>query len=252
MNLTANTILITGGAAGIGLALARQLAARGNRVIICGRNEEALRKAQAEVPALITRVCDITDDVSREAMVSWLNTAYPETNVLINNAGVQRRRVFTEKGALENLRQEVATNFTAPVALIGELLPQLTRQPNATIINVSSGLAFAPLAVVPVYCATKAAMHSFTLSLRHQLKTSGVRVVEMAPPIVDTSLGGENRIGRSSGQPMISVEDFASEALAQLEGDQDEVLVGMAAGSRKMGEALFERMNGACPRTEAL
>lgn len=245
MNLTANTILITGGAAGIGLALARQLAARGNRVIICGRNEEALRKAQEDVPALITRVCDITDGVSREAMVSWLNTAHPETNMLINNAGVQRRRIFTEKDAFENLEQEVATNFTAPVALIGELLPQLTLQKNATIINVSSGLAFAPLAVVPVYCATKAAMHSFTLSLRHQLKTSGVRVVEMAPPIVDTSLGGGNRIGRSSGQPMMSVEDFASEALAQLEGDQDEVLVGMAAGTRKMGEALFERMNGA-------
>lgn len=245
MNLTENTILITGGAVGIGFALARQLAARGNRVIICGRNEDALRKAQAKVPALITRVCDITGGVSRGAMVSWLNTAHPETNVLINNAGVQRRRIFTEKDAFENLEQEVATNFTAPVALIGELLPLLIRQPNATIINVSSGLAFAPLAAVPVYCATKAAVHSFTLSLRHQLKTLGVRVVEMAPPIVDTSLGGENRIGRSSGQPMISVEDFACEALAQLEGDQDEVLVGLAAGTRKMGEALFERMNGA-------
>lgn len=245
MNLTANTILITGGAAGIGLALARQFATRGNRVIICGRNEEALQKALAQVPVLITRVCDITDSVSRQAMVSWLNSAHPELNMLINNAGVQRRRNFTEKSAFENLEQEVTTNFTAPVALIGELLPLLEKQPKAVIVNVSSALAFAPLATVPVYCATKAAMHFFTLSLRHQLKTTGIKVVEMAPPIVDTGLGGENRVGRNSSQPMMSAEDFASEALAQLENDQDEVLVGMAADARKMGETLFERMNGA-------
>lgn len=245
MNLTANTVLITGGAAGIGFALARQFAARGNRVIICGRSEEALQKAQAEVPALITRVCDITDSVSRRAMVGWLNATYPKFNVLINNAGVQYRRIFMEKDVLESIEQEVATNFTAPISLIGELLPLLERQPKAVIINVSSGLAFAPLAVVPVYSATKAAMHSFTLSLRHQLKTTGIRVLEIAPPIVDTGLGGQDRIGRSSGQPMISVEDFASEAFAQLENDQDEVLVGMASNTREMGEVLFERMNSA-------
>jgi uncharacterized oxidoreductase len=243
MNLAANTILITGGAVGIGFALARQLAERGNRVIICGRSEEALRKAQADVPSLITRICDLTDTESRKALVDWLVTAHPELNVVINNAGVQYRRMFTDAYALANLEQEVATNFTAPVSLIGELLPLLERQPKATIINVSSGLAFAPLAAVPVYSATKAAMHSFTLSLRHQLKATGIRVVEMAPPIVDTDLGGQDRIGRSSGQQMMSVEDFASQALAQLENDQDEVLVGMAAGSRKMGETLFERMN---------
>ncbi len=244
MNLTENTILITGGASGIGFALARQLSECGNRVIICGRSEEALQKARAEIPALITRTCDITDSVSRKAMVNWLNTTYPELDVVINNAGVQYRRTFKEDGAFDNLEQEVATNFTAPVRLIGELLPLLRRQPKAVIVNVSSALAFAPLAGVPVYCATKAAIHSFTLSLRHQLKATGVRVMEMAPPIVDTGLGGDDRIGGTSGQPMMSPEDFATEALAQLQKDQDEVLVGLAMGARKMGEALFERMNG--------
>jgi uncharacterized oxidoreductase len=244
MNLTSNTILITGGAAGIGFELARQLSERGNRVIICGRSEEALLKAQAQVPALIIHVCNITDHISRQAMVSWLNTAYPELNMVINNAGVQYRRLFNEADVLENLEQEVATNFTAPVRLIGELLPLLKSQQKAVIINISSGLAFAPMADIPVYCATKAAIHSFTLSLRHQLKATDVRVVEMAPPIVDTGLGGGDRSGGTTGQRIMSAEDFATEALVQLENDQDEVLVGLAAGARKMGEALFNRMNG--------
>lgn len=243
MNLTSNTILITGGGAGIGLELARQLVQRGNRVIVCGRTEEALLKAQAQVPALITRVCDITDQASRQAMVSWLSSAHPDLNVLINNAGVQYRRLFNEADALESLEQEVATNFTAPIRLIDELLPTLKRQRAAVIINVSSALAFAPIADLPVYCATKAAMHSFTLTLRHQLKSTGIKVVELAPPIVDTGLGGGKRSGGTAGQQMMSPEEFATEALVLLETDQDEVLVGLAAGARKMGEALFDRMN---------
>lgn len=245
MNLTANTILITGGATGIGFALAEKLSARGNRVIVCGRSEEALLKAQALVPTLIIRICDIADNTSRQNMVSWLNTAHPELNVIVNNAGVQHRRILSQDDSLDNLEQEVAINFTAPVRLVGELLPVLKRHPGATIINVSSALAFAPLVDVPIYCATKAAMHFFTLSLRHQLKTIGIRVVEMAPPIVDTGLGREDRSSGTSGQRMMSPDDFAIEALAQLETDQDEILIGLAAGARKLGEALFERMNGA-------
>jgi len=112
------------------------------------------------------------------------------------------------------------------------------------IVNVSSGLAFAPMADVPVYCATKAAIHSFTLSLRHQLKATGIRVVEMAPPIVDTGLGSGTRSQGTSSAHMMSPDDFATEALAQLEGDQNEIMVGMAANTRKLGEALFDRMNG--------
>jgi uncharacterized oxidoreductase len=194
---------------------------------------------------LIARVCDITDQASRQSMVSWLNSEYPALNMVFNNAGVQYRRLFKEADALEYLEQEVATNFTAPVRLIGELLPLLKRQSQAVIINVTSGLAFAPMADVPVYCATKAAMHSFTLTLRHQLKATSVKVVEMAPPIVDTGLGGASRSGGVASQQMMSAAAFATDALIQLENDQDEVLVGLSAGARKMGEALFERMNGA-------
>lgn len=245
MNLTDNTILITGGAAGIGFAFARQLAKRGNRVIICGRSESALLAAQAQVPALVPRVCDLTDNASRLAMVNWLSDAHPDLNVVFNNAGVQYRRNFKQDDALDQLEQEVATNFTAPIALIGALLPLLNRQPSAAIVNVSSALAFAPMADVPVYCATKAAIHSFTLSLRHQLRATAIKVVEMAPPIVDTGLGSRGRSSGTSGQSMMSAEDYASAALAQLESGQEEVLVGLAAGARKLGETLFERMNGA-------
>jgi len=244
MNLTANTILVTGGAAGIGFALASQLAERGNRVIICARNEAALLKAQSEVPALIVHVCDLTSNASRQAMVNWLRTVHPDLNVVINNAGVQYRRDFMQDAALAHLEQEVATNFTAPIQLIGELLPLLKRQATAAIVNVSSALAFSPLADVPVYCATKAAIHSFTLSLRHQLRATGIEVVEMAPPIVDTGLGSGGRSSGASGQQMMSAADFASAALAQWESGLHEVTVGLAAHARAMGETLFERMNG--------
>lgn len=243
MNLTENTILITGGATGIGLALARRLSEKGNRVVICGRSDAALAKALAEVPALVTRVCDVADTGSRRSMVEWLNAEYPDLNVVINNAGIQHHRDFTSDPGMETLDQEVAINLTAPIHLIAELLPMLRKKTNALIVNVSSGLAFSPMADVPVYCATKAAIHSFTLSLRHQLKPAGIRVVEIAPPIVDTGLGGDTRSGGTASRMMVTPEEFATEALAQLEADKDEVLVGISVQTRQLGEALFERMN---------
>ena len=243
MKLTENIILITGGATGIGFALAQQLSVRGNRVIVCGRSDVALAKAKAQVPALITRPCDLTNTESRWSMVAWLNANHPGLNVVINNAGVQYRRNFKDGQGLEAIDQEIAINVTAPIQLIAEILPALKRQPHAVIINVSSGLAFAPMADVPVYCATKAAIHSFTLSLRHQLKSTSVRVVEVVPPIVDTGLGGDTRSGGTTNAQMMPPEEFATETLAQLERDLDEVLVGMSVNTRKHGEALFERMN---------
>ncbi|TCP97515.1 putative oxidoreductase [Sphingomonas sp. PP-F2F-A104-K0414] len=243
MKLNGNTILITGGASGIGLALAARLLSAGNRVIICGRNEATLEEANAEYPALITRVCDVADAPSRHAMVTWLATDHPDLNVLINNAGVQHRRDFNGDAATAALEQEIAINLTAPINLIAELLPTFKRQELAWIVNVSSGLAFSPMADVPVYCATKAAIHSFTLSLRHQLRATNVKVVELAPPIVDTGLGGRTRSGGTANQRMMSTEAFAAEALTQLEAGEDEVLIGISAETRRQGEELFDRMN---------
>ncbi|GAB7551477.1 SDR family oxidoreductase [Novosphingobium sp. 11B] len=242
MKLSGNTILITGGATGIGLELAQRLS-EGNQVIICGRSQASLQKAKTQVPALVTRICDVADHDSRRAMVEWLSTEHPTLNVLINNAGVQARRDFTTNSAIDSLDQEVAINLTAPIHLIADLLPALRQRADACIVNVTSGLAFSPMADVPVYCATKAALHSFTLSLRHQLKATGVRVIELAPPIVDTGLGGGIRSDGAANRMIVTPEDFASEALAQLAAGKDEVLIGIAAQTRQMGEALFERMN---------
>ncbi|CAH0499079.1 SDR family oxidoreductase [Novosphingobium sp. CECT 9465] len=243
MNLTGNTILITGGATGIGLALAKRLVRQGNQVIVCGRNEASLDKARQEAPELITRVCDVADTGSRRSMVEWLKANHPALNVVINNAGVQHHRDFTNDPGIDTLDQEVAINLTAPIHLIAELLPTLRQQAQAFIINVSSGLAFSPMADVPVYCATKAAIHSFTLSLRHQLKPTGIRVIEIAPPIVDTGLGGDTRSEGTVNNMMVTPDEFATEALAQLEADKDEVLMGVSAKTRELGEAMFERMN---------
>ena len=244
MTLRDSTILVTGGSSGIGFALAQQLLQRGNRVIVCGRGAEALARAQAIEPALITRICDITSAQSRRALVDWIAAEHPDLSVIFNNAGVQSRRNFTEDHALDDLEQEVAINFTAPVQLIGELLPLLRRQPRSVIVNVTSGLAFAPMADVPVYCATKAALHSFTLSLRHQLRHTQIKVVELAPPIVDTGLGGDARSDGTKNAGMMSPDAFATDALRLLDEGRDEVLIGQAIGTRQQGEALFQRMNG--------
>ncbi|NWD74470.1 SDR family NAD(P)-dependent oxidoreductase [Pseudomonas gingeri] len=243
MKLTGNTILITGGATGIGLALAKRFSNEGNQVIICGRSEATLRKAKAEAPALITYSCDVTNATNRRAMTQWLKTNHPALNVLINNAGIQAHRDFTTDPAMGSLDQEVAINFTAPIHLIAELLPMLRQQALAYVVNVSSGLAFSPMADVPVYSATKAAVHSFTLSLRHQLKKTSVRVIEIAPPIVDTGLGDGARSEGTINRMRVTPEDFAKETLAQLAEGKEEILVGISAKTRELGEALFERMN---------
>jgi uncharacterized oxidoreductase len=245
MDLANNTILITGGATGIGLALASKFLERGNSVVVCGRSAETLQKAVSLLPRLATIQCDITDVSSRAAMVRRLEAEHPSLNVLINNAGVQHRRRFGGEDALANLDEEVATNLTAPIHLIGALLPLLHRQPRAAIVNVTSGLAFAPLADVPVYCATKAALHSFTLSLRHQLKATRIRVVEIAPPMVETGLG--SRPPGAPRPPMMTPEACAAEALAQLAQGAPEILVGSTVLLRQQGEAMFDRMNGQRP-----
>ncbi|WP_066726198.1 SDR family oxidoreductase [Sphingomonas pituitosa] len=243
MKLTGNTILITGGGSGIGLALARHFLDLGNTVIACGRSQATLDEAQAAVPALITRLCDVADAESRQGLFSWLAASHPEVNVLVNNAGVQQHRDFNGDPGMATLDQEIAINLAAPIHLIAGLLPLLKQQDQAWIINVSSGLAFSPMADVPVYCATKAAIHSFTLSLRHQLRSTSVKVVELAPPIVDTGLGGDTRSSGTANRQMMSPEAFAAETLALLETGQDEVLIGISAETRRQGEALFPRMN---------
>jgi uncharacterized oxidoreductase len=188
-----NTILISGGATGIGFALAESFVNLGNNVIVCGRRMEKLEDAKRRLPSLTVRQCDVSKESDRRALYDWVEKEFKDLNVLVNNAGIQRRIDFT-KGTEDLLRQEdeIDINFKAQVYLAAEFVPLLSRQKEAAIVNVSSGLGFVPLTVFPIYSATKAAIHSFTISLRFQLRKTTVKVYEVIPPTVyDTELKGK-------------------------------------------------------------
>jgi len=188
-----NTILISGGATGIGFALAESFVKLGNNVIVCGRRMEKLEDAKRRLPSLTVRQCDVSKESDRRALYDWVEKEFKDLNVLVNNAGIQRRIDFT-KGTEDLLRQEdeIDINFKAQVYLAAEFVPLLSRQKEAAIVNVSSGLGFVPLNVFPIYSATKAAIHSFTISLRFQLRKTTVKVYEVIPPTVyDTELKGK-------------------------------------------------------------
>jgi uncharacterized oxidoreductase len=244
MHITGNTVLITGGGSGIGFALAEQMVHLGNQVVICGRRESRLSAAQKAVPKLITRACDLTVPEARQKLVEWVTSEFSSLNMLVNNAGIQRVVDFT-KGAndLSEVDAEVTTNLLAPIHLSGMLIPHLKGQAQSAIVNISSGLAFTPLAVVPVYCATKAAIHSLSLSIRFQLRDTSVRVFEVAPPTVPTELSGRPNRPQDPEHTM-SVEAVAKGILNAMEQDQYEVALGPAIGLYKQREALFEAING--------
>lgn len=242
MNLGGNTVLITGGASGIGLALAERFVAAGSKVLICGRREEKLREAKEKLPGVETRVCDVSIEADRYSLVDWAVQAFPSLNVLVNNAGIQLRVSIAETREWDRIREEVAINLEAPVHLSMLLSSHLLVQPASAIVNVTSGLAFMPLARVPVYCATKAALHSFTLSLRHQLAGTPIRVIELIPPAVDTDLGGPGL--HTFG---VKIGELLDGVLPRIEAGELEVAFGFAQhssrASRQELDAMFERMN---------
>ncbi len=243
MKTTGNTILITGGATGIGLALAEEFLRRDNQVIICGRRQVRLAAAKRHLPHIRTRVCDISNPASRRALVKWITSEFKDLNMLVNNAGIQRQVDFCKAGRdLAQADDEVAINLVAPIHLSALLIPHLRRHTPAAIVNISSGLAFTPLAQVPVYCATKAAIHSLSLTMRFQLRDTSVRVFEVAPPIVPTALSGRRARPDEEGISM-SVSDVARGVVDTLEHDTFEVALGPAQGLRKNREALFDRIN---------
>ncbi len=244
MNMSGNTLLITGATAGIGRAFAEHFANLGNTVIACGRRSERLDTLRRSTAGIITRQCDVSDARQREALAAWVVDEHPDTNVLINNAGIQLAIDLTRPVNLEEVESEVGTNLVAPIHLTSLLADHLATKPNAAIVNVSSGLAFTPIAFMPVYCATKAGIHSFTLSLRHQLKAKGIKVFEIAPPGVDTELGHQRRADKSQSHGGMPVEEFIAAAMEALEKDELEAAIGPAAGMREKRDELFERMNG--------
>ena len=221
----------------------------GNEVIICGRRQEKLDKARRRLPKVKAIQCDISDTKERSALFDWMRRNFPSMDILVNNAGIQRQIDF-RKGAksLSAGEDEIETNLRAPVHLSALFIPHLMKQQEAAIVNISSGLAFIPLAAVPVYCATKGAIHSFSLSLRRQLRETSVKVFEVIPPIVDTELHRGERQRRGEQDRGIRPEEVALATLRALEADEYELAVGRAQslriGARNDPEKLFRMMNG--------
>jgi uncharacterized oxidoreductase len=242
MQLASHTVLITGGASGIGLALAERFLRAGSQVAVCGRRSEKLAEAKAIHPEIKTFVCDVGQAADRIALLDQATRELPGLDVLVNNAGIQRRVRLAEAGDWEKVREEIAINLEAPIHLSTLFIPHLLKQERPAIVNVTSGLSFAPLAGVPVYCATKAALHSFTLSLRHQLAGTPIEVVEIIPPAVDTDLGGPGL--HTFGVPL---DEFADGVAARLDRGDTEVPYGTAEyvsrASRSELDGVFKRMN---------
>lgn len=248
MEISGNTIVITGGATGIGYALAEAFLKAGNEVIICGRRESRLVEAQKKHPEFHIKACDVAREADRNALFDWIQANFNKTNILINNAGVQRDIDFT-KGIAEFLAgdSEIKINLEAPILLSGMFVPFLVGKKEAAIINVSSGLGFVPAAKMPVYSATKAALHAFSMALRFQLKAQGIKVFEVVPPAVDTELNSEGRAKRGGFRANLTPEVFVTAVMEGLKKDAFEIGYGMSEGFVKAGRAeldqYFQNMN---------
>ena len=248
MDLSGNTVLITGGATGIGYAFAESFLEAGNEVFICGRRKDRLLEAQKKHPEFHIKVCDVAEEKDRIALVEWISSKFSKLNILVNNAGVQRDIDFT-KGIDEFMagENEVRINLEAPIILTGLLIPFLAGKLEAAIINVSSGLGFVPAAKMPIYSATKAGLHAFSMALRHQLLKSGIKVFEVVPPAVDTELNPEGRAKRGNFKVDLKPELFVDAVMKGLKNNIFEIGYGMTEGhlkaSREDLDKSFQQMN---------
>jgi uncharacterized oxidoreductase len=241
MERSNNKILITGGATGIGLGFTERFIKDDNTVLICGRRESVLKAVSDKYPSVITYVCDLSKVEERERLYQLISTEHPDLNVLINNAGIQQDLSIMDGNFYQHAKEEIAINIEAPIhlaSLFGNL-NSLT-----TIMNVSSGLAFVPMSRMPVYCASKAFIHSFTLSLRHILKARNIEVIEIIPPALNTDLGGVGKHNYAA-----PVGEFIEAVFDQLNDQKTEISYGFSEGMLKSGpedlQKAFIRMNPA-------
>lgn len=239
MNTSNNKILITGGATGIGFGMAERFIKENNTVIICGRRQSALDEAVRKLPQVITRQCDLSISSEREKLYKWIVEEHNDLNVLVNNAGIQKRMNVSDADFIQKAKEEIAINIEAPLHLTS-LFANLKSL--NTIMNVTSGLAFVPLVNMPVYCASKAFFHSITLSMREQLKSKNIEVIEIIPPALNTDLGGK---GLHDQAPPVS--DFIEAIFAQLKEGRIELSFGFSDAMRKADpeglKQAFARMN---------
>lgn len=248
MKMSGNTILITGGGSGIGRGLAEAFHALGNQVIIAGRRQESLDEVTTANPGMKSYQLDVTSPVGIAALAKKVTDEVVGLNVVIHNSGIMRPEDYTaDLVDAQTAEATIATNLLGPIRLTAALLPHLKTQAASTIMTVSSGLAFTPLALTPSYCATKAAIHSWSISLRHQLRDTSVEVLELAPPYVQTELMGPHQANDPHAMPL---DDFISEVMQLIEAGptHGEILVQRVMNLRNSeasgnfwGE--FERLN---------
>jgi uncharacterized oxidoreductase len=230
MKLENKTVLITGGTSGIGLELAWQLLQRQNTVIVTGRDLEKLDAAKRIFPKIHIFESDVSDPNAIKTLYKNVLAQFPDLDVLVNNAGIMRNlnlNLNVDRD-LNDVTREIDINLSGTVRMVQQFLPHLKTRPGALIVNVSSGLAFIPLPISPVYCATKAAIHSYTQSLRIQLDGTGVTVVELAPPGTETPLFRGEFAAEMEGQKGMNVELLVKQAIAGIEAGKLEIRPGLS------------------------
>lgn len=244
MNLNNKTALITGGGSGIGLAISKALLEKEVTVIICGRNKEKLEKAKQQHPKLEIEVCDITNTDQINSLVNALDEKFGGIDILVNNAGVFEQVDYTKsEQSIEKLEREVEIDFTGPIRMIHSFLPMLKARPEAAVANVSSALAYVPFSGAPVYCASKAAIHSWTRSFRYQMNESNVKVFELLPPLVETPMVTDDIKDQKMLKPEIVAEKFVTGLLK----NQFEITPGQSSQLKMMSrlapEFIFNAVN---------
>jgi len=230
MKMNENTVLITGGATGIGYSIAKYFNERGNTVIICGRREDRLAEAKKALQGIHTFKCDVANPNDRSELFKYVNNNFPQVNILVNNAGIQRDIDLTQGlDDLENGDSEIRINLEAPVHLSALFTPLLSCKENAAIINVSSALAFMVerASRCPIYCAAKAGLHAFSIAQRIQLAPLGIRVVEIIPPMVESELNMEGRIKRNMLKSPFAMasDEYVEKTFAKMEQNIDEIML---------------------------
>jgi uncharacterized oxidoreductase len=232
MKLSNNKILITGGATGIGYAMAERFINENNTVIICGRRKSALKEAEDKLPSIITRQCDLAVSQEREALYNWIVNEHPDLNVLVNNAGIQHWMSINDPDFYQRAQNEITINLEAPVHLTWLFLNFKSID---TIVNVTSALAYVPRIKAPVYSATKAFFHSFTISLRALIRSNNIEVIEVIPPALNTDLGGK---GIHDFAPPVS--GFIESMFAQLKEGKTTLTYGFSQGLSEAGKEVFQ------------
>ncbi len=231
MNLSNNTILITGGGSGIGLALAKEFIQRDNRVIICGRNLEKLKAVKLKSPSIEIIQCDVSNENSVAALVQKIKQRYSDLNILINNAGIMRMwNVQKETTDIQEQKAEILTNFFGTLQLTQSLISHLLEKKSSLVLNVSSALALVPMSAAPVYSATKAALHSYSISIRQQLKNTNIKVVELLPAAIETDMAAEieKSLGMENSSRKMTPEKLAMLTMNGLKNDTPEIRPGVA------------------------